>query len=124
MRQPRLSSLLRSFARDFGHEALQVREPGAEQASRDRVAAAGGDQLVIDVDVELAGPAGDDIGFETEAFFDEGDETRRLGLGALSSGAGDDTNVHRASLLPVDHSTVPSSAAGTRANHPASGRFP
>ena len=87
-------------ARDLGHEIVQVREPGAEQDPRDRVAAAGGDQFVIDEDIELAGLAGDDLGVESEALFDEGDETRRLCLGALSSGAGNDTDVHLVLLSP------------------------
>ena len=66
---------------------------GSRPAS-DPVPAAFSDSLAVRDHLELTGPAGSRHGLGTEALFDEGHETRDLGLVILSSGAVDDLDLH------------------------------
>ncbi|MCH7824242.1 MAG: hypothetical protein IH849_05520 [Acidobacteria bacterium] len=52
------------------------------------------DRSVVHHDVELTSLAGLDDGVDVEPLLDEGDETRRLDLGAASRGAGTDLDLH------------------------------
>ena len=76
-----------------GHEHVFGVGPAGAEEAREHVAAARGDGFAVNDHVELAGLPDVHRGVDIEAFFDEGNETRRPGLIA-SLRAVEDLDLH------------------------------
>ena len=89
---------------ESGDDALEIGIAGTE-AAREPVPATLGDFFTVGEDVELALLSGCGHGFHTQAFLDEGHETRDLGLVVVSRRAVDDLDLHASSELVMAAAT-------------------
>ena len=76
------------------------------------VAAALGDRFAVGDYLELSGLAGLKDGFHAEALFDQGHETRDLGLVVVSRGAVDDFDLHWVSNVVCVECSLPGIGCG------------
>lgn len=79
---------------------FHVRESGAEEDPREKVAAACGNSLTVGDHIELAELTRRAHWIDAQALPDEGRETRDLGFGALSRGAVNDLDLRVVHDLP------------------------
>jgi hypothetical protein len=92
-----LGRVIRTMPRELLDHVVKIGIAGAK-ASREPIPTAFGYFLPIRDHVELTGLARGSHGFNVETLFDEGHETRSLGLVVLSRGAVKDLDLHSVSV--------------------------
>ena len=96
---------------DLLDHTFEIGIAGAED-SCEPVATALGDRFAVGDHVELSDLAGLKDGFHAEALFDQGHETRDLGLVVVSGGAVDDFDLHWVSNVVCVECSLPGIGCG------------